>query len=50
MLQYENAQAFFDSLCGRGMLLSRDSPDPDACLRSGLEAPSDYYKVSMTKV
>ncbi|PVF93320.1 hypothetical protein CPB86DRAFT_877254 [Serendipita vermifera] len=44
MIQYENTQAFFDSLCGRGMLLSRDSPDPDACLRSGLEAPSDYYK------
>ncbi|KAG8828241.1 hypothetical protein FRC19_008357 [Serendipita sp. 401] len=44
VIQYENAQALFDSLASRGMLVARDSPDPDACIRSGLEVADPYYK------
>lgn len=43
-IHYENAQAFFDSIAGRGMLVARDSVDPDACLRSGIEASDEYYQ------
>ncbi|KAG8830189.1 hypothetical protein FRC17_005250 [Serendipita sp. 399] len=46
VIQYENAQALFDSLASQGMLVARDSPDPDACIRSGLEAGDPYYKAS----
>lgn len=43
-MHYENVQAFFDSLAGRGMLVARDSSDPDACIKSGLELQDPYYK------
>jgi Nucleoporin protein Ndc1-Nup len=45
---YEHAQAFFDSIAGRGMLVARDSVDPDKCLRSGMEA-DEYYQVRLSQ-